>query len=87
MGCPVGFISYQIHSGKSEIHDVEILFDIDTESTNFNPDRRFVQKVAGEGAFAALRGYRLNYYAVTAILARVYLYAGMNDEAYAEAKK
>ena len=31
MGCPVGFISYQIHSGKSEIHDVEILFDIDTE--------------------------------------------------------
>ena len=64
-----------------------ILFDIDTESTNFNPDRRFVQKVAGEGAFAALRGYRLNYYAVTAILARVYLYAGMNDEAYAEAKK
>ena len=87
MGCPVGFISYQIHSGKSEIHDVEILFDIDTESTNFNPDRRFVQKVAGEGTFAALRGYRLNYYAVTAILARVYLYAGMNDEAYAEAKK
>ena len=87
MGCPVGFISYQIHSGKSEIHDVEILFDIDTESSNFNPDRRSVQKVAGEGAFAALRGYRLNYYAVTAILARVYLYAGMNDEAYAEAKK
>ena len=81
-------VSYCLEHAIADLKESQrILFDIDTESTNFNPDRRFVQKVAGEGAFAALRGYRLNYYAVTAILARVYLYAGMNDEAYAEAKK
>lgn len=64
-----------------------ILFDIDTKTSKFSPSYRFVHAVAGEEGFAARRGYRLNYYAVTAVLARVYLYAGMNDEAYAEAKK
>lgn len=32
-----------------------------------------------------MRGYRLNYYAVTAELARVYMYAGKTSEAYGEA--
>lgn len=35
--------------------------------------------------FFSNRGYRLNYYAITALLARVYLYAGDLDEAYNEA--
>lgn len=32
------------------------------------------------------RGYRLSYYAITALLARVYQYAGMRDEAFEAAK-
>lgn len=32
------------------------------------------------------RGFRLNYYAVSAVLARVYLYAGQMENAYKEAK-
>ena len=37
--------------------------------------------------FLRERGYRLNYYAITALLARVYLYAGNLDMAYDEAMK
>lgn len=37
--------------------------------------------------FYSFRGYRLNYIAITAALARVYNYAGMHDEAFEEASK
>ena len=35
--------------------------------------------------FFAYRGYRMNYYAISALLARVYNYAGMHKEAFEEA--
>ncbi|WP_059026669.1 RagB/SusD family nutrient uptake outer membrane protein [Gabonibacter massiliensis] len=40
---------------------------------------------SNDDRFFGHRGYRLNYYAITALLARVYLYAGNLDEAYNEA--
>lgn len=42
---------------------------------------------AGDERFIRTRGYRLNYWAVRALLARVYLYAEMPDEAYEEARQ
>ena len=36
--------------------------------------------------YTSKRGFRLNYYAVSAVLARVYLYAGQTENAYKEAK-
>lgn len=42
---------------------------------------------AGDERFIRTRGYRLNYWAVTALLARVYLYAEMPDEAYEKARQ
>lgn len=65
----------------------QIMYDIDGKTTKFSAKYRFDQGAPGELLFSMLRGYRLNYYAVTALLARAYLYAGMNNEAYAEAKK
>lgn len=63
-----------------------ILLDVD-KTTSLGSGSRFQTSTSGENAFYGARGYRLNYYAVTAELARVYLYAGKNKEAYAEAKK
>lgn len=37
--------------------------------------------------FFTYRGYRMNYYAVTAMLARMYSYAGKHREAYAQAQE
>lgn len=63
-----------------------ILLEVDKES-KFHKDSRFISGTAGENVFLSFRGYRLNYYAVTAELARVYLYAKRNTEAYNEAMK
>ena len=63
-----------------------ILEEVDKES-KMNANSRFNINEVSQSQFAGSRGYRLNYYAVTAELARVYLYAGKNAEAYAEAKK
>jgi hypothetical protein len=60
--------------------------DVD-EDSDMRANYRFHIAAVSEKLFAGSRGYRLNYYAVTAELARVYLYAGKNAEAYAEAKK
>ena len=57
------------------------------ETSSMGSNARFHIEAVSESLFAGSRGYRLNYYAVTAELARVYLYAGKNAEAYAEAKK
>lgn len=43
--------------------------------------------VAERDPFFACRAYRMNYFAVTAILARVYNYMGDHTKAYEEAKK
>lgn len=48
-------------------------------------DWRFNEETNDEKKFLSARGYRLNYYAITAQLARVYLYANMPDEAYEQA--
>ena len=64
----------------------EILLKIDGKA-DMGPDDRFHMGVNGPDLFVKARGYRLNYYAVTAELARVYLYAGKDVDAYAEAKK
>lgn len=44
-------------------------------------------QLASKDVFFAYRGYRMNYYAITAMLARVYCWAGEFDEAYKEAKE
>ena len=56
------------------------------KTTSLSANKRFQQSASGKKLFFALRGYRLNYWATTALLARVYLYAGMKEEAYKEAK-
>lgn len=57
------------------------------EAKSFSVYARLEYIYDGEDRFLAERGYRLNYYAITALLARVYLYAGNLDMAYAEAMK
>lgn len=47
----------------------------------------FIRENAPSSAFYAYRGYRMNYFAITAILARVYNYAGLHEEAFNEASK
>ncbi len=63
-----------------------ILKEVDKEASMGSGYRFSISSVTDE-SFGGTRGYRLNYYAVTAELARVYLYAGKNKEAYDEAKK
>lgn len=60
----------------------ELLLEVDK---NANWRDRFVEAKNDEKLFWYSRGFRLNYYAVTAELARVYLYAGMLEEAYEQA--
>lgn len=57
------------------------------EAKSFDVGKRLEFIASGEERFLLERGYRLNYYAITALLARVYLYAGNLDMAYDEAMK
>ena len=43
-----------------------------------------IENGGADDIFFAYRGYRMNYYAVCALLARVYNYAGMHQEAFNE---
>lgn len=43
-------------------------------------------ETAPDDLFFAFRAYRLNYYAISALLARVYAYSGMYEEAFNESK-
>lgn len=61
----------------------DILLTVDND-VNWN--NRFLEAANDVKMFLGTRGYRMNYYAVTAALARVYLYAGKFEEAYAQAK-
>ncbi len=66
----------------------ELLLPVDGNGgSSMSSDYRFRLGGISSALFHEGRGYRLNYWAVTAELARVYLYAGMEDEAYAEAMK
>lgn len=80
----VGYCLEQIIADLKEAQ--RILMEVDKTSSMGAKDRFDIASVS-ESQFVVSRGYRLNYYAVTAELARVYLYAGKNAEAYAEAKK
>lgn len=60
----------------------EILLKVDE---NVNWKDRFKKNIKNEKIFKSSRGFRLNYFAVTAELARVYLYAGKMTEAYEQA--
>lgn len=65
----------------------ELIFEFDsTYEDRFKTSVRF-KGTLGSDRFLNSRGYRLNYYAISGILARVCLYAGRNEEAYAAAKK
>ena len=64
----------------------DILKPID-EAKSFRVYDRLEYIASGKDRFLGERGYRLNYYAITALLARVYLYAGNLDMAYDEAIK
>lgn len=80
-------VSYCLEQIITDLKEAQrILKDIDKDS-DMRANSRFHIAAVSEKLFAGSRGYRLNYYAVTAELARVYLYAGKNAEAYAEAKK
>ena len=63
----------------------KILKDVD-KSSEFTSGNRFTKSPSGEERFVWYRGFHLNYHAVTAELARVYLYAGQSEKAYETAK-
>lgn len=67
----------------------ELVAVYDTVNINMMSDIRLRLEYAGgvELKFLQNRGYRLNYYAVTALLARVYLYSGDYENAYKEADR
>lgn len=80
-------VSYCLQHVIDDLKEAQsILLSVD-KSKNFSMDVRFIQNSPGESRFLGYRGYRMNYYAVTAELARVYLYAQQTNEAYTEAKK
>lgn len=80
-------VSYCLEQIITDLKEAQrILLEVD-KTSSMSTNYRFDIAEASEKQFAGCRGYRLNYYAVTAELARVYLYAGKNAEAYAEAKK
>lgn len=55
--------------------------------SRFSIDQRYSVHNLPDDLFFAFRGYRMNYLAITALLARAYSYRGQNDLAAAEAKK
>lgn len=58
-----------------------------TDSANSFTQGVFDIPGTGESAFLSRRGYRLNYWAATALLARVYLYAQKETEALEQANE
>lgn len=70
-----------LKTAQAELYSLE-----GEKTTTLDPNTRFVMSFSGKNLFFSLRGYRLNYWATTALLARVYLYAGMKEEAYKQAR-
>lgn len=77
----VSYCLEQIINDLKRAQDLLLKVDDDVRWSN-----RFDGAKNDASMFLASRGYRLNYYAVTAELARVYLYAGKTKEAYEQAK-
>lgn len=62
-----------------------LLKDYETRNINYMiTDNRMENYDGPDDLFFAYRGYRMNYYAVCALLARVYSYAGKYQEAFEE---
>lgn len=57
------------------------VWSLDSIRGNQTPHLWFEEKSPGIERFISVRGYRLNYFAIQATLARVYLYAGNTDAA------
>lgn len=62
-----------------------LVYAFDSEQP-FNVGERFDRPGAGDKRFTKSRGFRLNYYAITGLLARAYLYGEQPDSAYQQAK-
>ena len=82
-----GYDKFQYASRAIKLAVFDYILKPIDEAKSFRVYDRLEYIASGEDRFLRERGYRLNYYAITALLARVYLYAGKNAEAYAEAKK
>jgi hypothetical protein len=80
-------VGYCLDKIVADLKEAQRILQKVDKSSKMNTDGRYSNNGLAEEVFLGFRGYRLNYYAATAILARVYLYAGKNAEAYAEAKK
>lgn len=86
--------TFQAYSSNQEILEfvIEDLKEAkrlleDYETTNIDyltTSNRMENNKAPEDLFFAYRGYRVNYFAVCALLARVYNYAGRHQEAFNE---
>lgn len=87
--------TFQPYSTNSEVLDKAIQ-DLKKAKTLLEPyemanikmmtTRKRMENAEGPSdLFFAFRGYRMNYYAICALLARVYNYAGMHQEAFDEA--
>lgn len=80
-------VSYCLQHVIDDLKKAQSILLLVDKSVKFTIDNRFDSDHNNESRFLVYRGYRMNYYAVTAELARVYLYAQQHNEAYAEAKK
>lgn len=80
-------VMYCLDKVINDLKQAQLILEKVDENANMNVENRFSPAGSGEIMFLSFRGYRLNYYAVTAELARAYLYAGKKAEAYDEAKK
>lgn len=63
-----------------------LIYAFDSEAS-MKVGERFDRPGSGDSRFTKSRGFRLNYYAVTALLARAYLYNQQADSAYKQAKQ
>lgn len=70
-----------------DLKEAQSIMQIVDKNSGFSTSSRFENIASGEERFLNSRGYRMNYYAITGILARAYLYAQKYDEAYTEAMK
>lgn len=64
----------------------KLLWQIDT-AKSFSPSVTFEMSGTGDNIFFYRRGYHMNYWAATALLARVYLYAQKETEALEQANE
>lgn len=79
-------VSYCLNHIISDLVRAQSILEPIDKNKVFSTNRRFITTYSGEAQFTGYRGYRLNYYAVTGVLARVYLYAQLPDKAYEAAK-